>query len=64
MDPCYAATGVKHLHEKAEHYDIGIYYEANGHGTVIFEKNFLLKLDALVENRSLIENSDFAKNNK
>lgn len=64
MDPCYAATGVKHLHEKAEHYDIGIYYEANGHGTVIFEKNFLHKLDALVSNRSLIENSDFAKDNK
>lgn len=54
MDPCYAATGVKHLHEKAEHYDIGIYYEANGHGTVIFNKNFLNRLNAVVENRALI----------
>lgn len=44
MDPVYAATGVKHLHEKAEHYDIGIYYEANGHGTVIFNKNYLNRL--------------------
>jgi phosphoacetylglucosamine mutase len=27
---------VKHLHAKAEHFDVGIYFEANGHGTVIF----------------------------
>jgi phosphomannomutase len=27
-------TGVKHLHHKARDYDIGIYFEANGHGTV------------------------------
>lgn len=31
-----AKTGVKHLHHEAEHFDIGIYFEANGHGTVIF----------------------------
>ncbi len=64
MDPVYAATGVKHLHEKAEHYDIGIYYEANGHGTVIFSKNFLNKFEALVDNRSAFENMDMAKNNE
>ncbi|GAB1598725.1 phosphoacetylglucosamine mutase-like [Argonauta hians] len=29
-------TGVKHLHHKAQEYDIGIYFEANGHGTVLF----------------------------
>lgn len=29
-------TGVKHLHHDAEHYDIGVYFEANGHGTVLF----------------------------
>lgn len=29
-------TGVKHLHQKAVEYDIGVYFEANGHGTVIF----------------------------
>lgn len=28
-------TGVKHLHHKAAEYDIGVYFEANGHGTVI-----------------------------
>ncbi|EDR15578.1 phosphoacetylglucosamine mutase [Laccaria bicolor S238N-H82] len=29
-------TGVKHLHHAAEHYNIGVYFEANGHGTVLF----------------------------
>jgi len=29
-------TGVKHLHHKALDFDIGVYFEANGHGTVIF----------------------------
>ncbi|KAI3402971.1 PCM1 [Candida oxycetoniae] len=29
-------TGVKHLHSEAEKFDIGIYFEANGHGTVLF----------------------------
>lgn len=31
-------TGVKHLHHKALEYDIGVYFEANGHGTVIFSQ--------------------------
>jgi len=30
------ATGVKHLHHRALDFDIGVYFEANGHGTVIF----------------------------
>lgn len=51
MDPIYAATGVKYLHEKAEHYDIGIYYEANGHGTVIFAKNYIGRYEAVLENK-------------
>lgn len=29
-------TGVKYLHHEAKHFDIGIYFEANGHGTVLF----------------------------
>lgn len=28
-------TGVKHLHHKAQEFDIGVYFEANGHGTAI-----------------------------
>ncbi|PVD31011.1 hypothetical protein C0Q70_10287 [Pomacea canaliculata] len=27
-------TGVKYLHHKAQEFDIGVYFEANGHGTV------------------------------
>lgn len=30
------ATGVKHLHHAATRFDIGVYFEANGHGTVLF----------------------------
>lgn len=29
-------TGVKHLHHVAMGFDIGVYFEANGHGTVLF----------------------------
>ncbi|KAF1959526.1 N-acetylglucosamine-phosphate mutase-like protein [Byssothecium circinans] len=35
------ATGVKHLHHAAEKLDIGVYFEANGHGTVIFSPDTL-----------------------
>ncbi|XP_027637814.1 phosphoacetylglucosamine mutase isoform X2 [Falco peregrinus] len=31
-------TGVKHLHHKAQEFDVGIYFEANGHGTILFSK--------------------------
>ena len=39
-----AKTGVKHLHHLAENFDIGIYFEANGHGTVLFEEPLLESL--------------------
>lgn len=32
----FAKTGVKYLHHAAQVLDVGIYFEANGHGTVIF----------------------------
>ncbi|KAI9792767.1 MAG: Phosphoacetylglucosamine Mutase [Peltula sp. TS41687] len=35
------ATGVKHLHHAATHYDVGVYFEANGHGTVLFSNGAL-----------------------
>ena len=31
-------TGVKHLHHRALDFDIGVYFEANGHGTVVFSQ--------------------------
>lgn len=40
------STGVKHLHHAAEHYDIGVYFEANGHGTVLFSSEILGKLSS------------------
>lgn len=33
------ATGVKHLHHAAARNDIGVYFEANGHGTILFSDN-------------------------
>ncbi|KAI0274838.1 phosphoacetylglucosamine mutase [Gloeopeniophorella convolvens] len=35
------STGVKHLHHAAERFDIGVYFEANGHGTVLFSPGIL-----------------------
>ncbi|KAJ1425282.1 hypothetical protein B484DRAFT_397966 [Ochromonadaceae sp. CCMP2298] len=29
-------TGVKYLHHRAADFDVGVYFEANGHGTVLF----------------------------
>ncbi|KAI4189745.1 MAG: hypothetical protein L6R41_001261 [Letrouitia leprolyta] len=38
------ATGVKHLHHAATEFDVGVYFEANGHGTVIFSEEALERL--------------------
>ena len=37
-------TGVKHLHHAAARYDIGVYFEANGHGTVLFSERALKQI--------------------
>ncbi|KAG6041863.1 hypothetical protein E4U41_001023 [Claviceps citrina] len=34
-------TGVKHLHHAARQFDVGVYFEANGHGTVVFSQEAL-----------------------
>lgn len=34
-------TGVKWLHHAATKFDVGVYFEANGHGTVVFSQNAL-----------------------
>jgi len=46
-------TGVKHLHHKAVEYDIGIYFEANGHGTVIFSDLASKRICSAAEDSSL-----------
>lgn len=50
-------TGVKHLHHRALDYDIGIYFEANGHGTVLFSDNVKDKVKMAIEdpNRTIEE---------
>lgn len=37
----FTPTGVKHLHHAACQFDIGVYFEANGHGTVVFSQEAL-----------------------
>ncbi|XP_019116981.2 phosphoacetylglucosamine mutase isoform X2 [Larimichthys crocea] len=43
-------TGVKHLHHAAQEFDIGVYFEANGHGTVLFSEAAEEKIQQLAEN--------------
>jgi len=43
---CVAKTGVKYVHAAAQtNYDIGIYFEANGHGTILFGPQFYFVLN-------------------
>ncbi|KAI9757932.1 MAG: hypothetical protein M4579_003268 [Chaenotheca gracillima] len=37
-------TGVKYLHHAATKFDIGVYFEANGHGTVVFSSSAMKTL--------------------
>ncbi|KAL4160933.1 hypothetical protein PRNP1_001491 [Phytophthora ramorum] len=39
-----AKTGVKYCHEKATQFDMAVYFEANGHGTVVFKDALMDKL--------------------
>eukprot|EP01121_Diplochlamys_sp_Union-15-3_P016169 TRINITY_DN5453_c0_g1_i2.p1 TRINITY_DN5453_c0_g1~~TRINITY_DN5453_c0_g1_i2.p1 ORF type:complete len:555 (+),score=112.81 TRINITY_DN5453_c0_g1_i2:34-1665(+) len=54
-------TGVKHLHHMALKFDIGIYFEANGHGTVTFSENGIHKLKALQEHLEKDTNTSLEK---
>lgn len=46
-------TGVKHLHHKALDYDVGVYFEANGHGTIIYSKKAKDKITSVYKDTSL-----------
>lgn len=37
----FAKTGVKFVHAAAHEFDCGVYFEANGHGTVLFSDKFI-----------------------
>ncbi|KAM3188753.1 hypothetical protein ACQJBY_067613 [Aegilops geniculata] len=47
LEVVFTSTGVKYLHKKALEYDIGVYFEANGHGTVLFNDEFVSRLESL-----------------
>ncbi|ETN59626.1 phosphoglucomutase [Anopheles darlingi] len=48
-------TGVKHLHHKALEYDIGVYFEANGHGTIIYSERAKSAIREASSNEKLTE---------
>ncbi|XP_061609104.1 phosphoacetylglucosamine mutase isoform X3 [Phyllopteryx taeniolatus] len=45
-------TGVKHLHHAAQDFDTAVYFEANGHGTVLFSPAAEEKIKRLAEDIS------------
>ncbi|GJS09676.1 phosphoacetylglucosamine mutase [Tanacetum coccineum] len=61
LEVIFAPTGVKYLHAKAEEYDIGIYFEANGHGTILFSDHFLNWLEGRKSTEKGLEKQNAAK---
>ncbi|OVA02487.1 Alpha-D-phosphohexomutase [Macleaya cordata] len=62
LEVVFTPTGVKYLHEKASEYDIGIYFEANGHGTILFSENVLCWLET--RNKELASTSEGSEQQK
>lgn len=48
-------TGVKYLHHEAKKYDISVYFEPNGHGTILFSKRFIDYSKSIPEFNKLIQ---------
>ncbi|KAK0172580.1 hypothetical protein PV328_005881 [Microctonus aethiopoides] len=48
-------TGVKYLHQRAHEFDIGVYFEANGHGTVIFKDKTVELIQEAATNNTCTE---------
>eukprot|EP00735_Rhodelphis_limneticus_P014330 TRINITY_DN8339_c0_g1::TRINITY_DN8339_c0_g1_i1::g.29165::m.29165 TRINITY_DN8339_c0_g1::TRINITY_DN8339_c0_g1_i1::g.29165 ORF type:complete len:872 (+),score=284.15,sp/F1RQM2/AGM1_PIG/44.63/6e-134,NTP_transf_3/PF12804.2/3.8e+03,NTP_transf_3/PF12804.2/9.8e-15,PGM_PMM_I/PF02878.11/7.7e-05,PGM_PMM_I/PF02878.11/2e-07,PGM_PMM_I/PF02878.11/9.8e+02,PGM_PMM_IV/PF00408.15/4e-09,PGM_PMM_IV/PF00408.15/5.7e+03,NTP_transferase/PF00483.18/3.3e-09,PGM_PMM_II/PF02879.11/4.8e-08,PGM_PMM_II/PF02879.11/5.4e+03,PGM_P len=44
-----AKTGVKNIHPKAQEFDIGIYFEANGHGTILHKPAVMQALSNVMQ---------------
>ncbi|GCC29658.1 hypothetical protein chiPu_0008101 [Chiloscyllium punctatum] len=61
--PVYCVnTGVKYLHHKAQEFDVGVYFEANGHGTVLFSKTAENNIRQLAwDNNQPVERTNAAK---
>lgn len=47
-------TGVKYLHHRAQEFDVGVYFEANGHGTVVFSENAKQVIRATANNKGWV----------
>lgn len=52
----FAQTGIKNFVREARNFDIGIYFEPNGHGSVTFSKVFLDKLERCQSENSSAKN--------
>lgn len=48
-------TGVKYLHHEAKKYDISVYFEPNGHGTILFSNSFIQHSKSYSEFNKLID---------
>ena len=47
VEVAFAKTGVKYVHHAAEAFDVGVYFEANGHGTVLVKEALRARLAQL-----------------
>ncbi|KAG5486224.1 hypothetical protein LSCM1_07344 [Leishmania martiniquensis] len=52
-----AATGVKNLHPVARARDVGIYFEANGHGTVLISEKVITEAEAKASEKAVLLSS-------
>ncbi|XP_064631182.1 phosphoacetylglucosamine mutase-like isoform X2 [Lineus longissimus] len=55
-----AKTGVKYLHHEAKSFDIGVYFEANGHGTVLFSGSAMASIEEAANDSELSEDQSIA----
>lgn len=61
IDPKFVCTGVKNLHPEAKKFDAGVYFEANGHGTVVFGERLREKVQHKKQTASSSERSALLK---
>uniref|UniRef100_A0A0R3S3A5 PGM_PMM_IV domain-containing protein n=1 Tax=Elaeophora elaphi TaxID=1147741 RepID=A0A0R3S3A5_9BILA len=52
---CCVATGIKNLQKEAIKYDIAVYFEANGHGTVYFSPRFYDIIRTIITHKDEID---------
>jgi phosphoacetylglucosamine mutase len=44
VDSVIEPTGVKYLHKRSRQYDIAVYFESNGHGTILTKDSVMQEL--------------------